>query len=254
MVTNIRISLIVIIMVFTIRASLHSQTENDTIYQYEIDLDEYFLYDNVAPINFIELGVSINIPQAAFKRYHPGGIGGLCLNYSRQIKAESPLFIGGSISYGVVDSYSSEVERDFGSIIEFWDGSTTSSLISFDANAKYFIGKPIWIFDLYTELSLGSNWFFTNTTFSFPNSEESDTNFEGGDMVLAYGGYLGLMAYLKNDFYLDLAFGYSSGLSSEYFVEKDKKDPILSSTIQGFERKKSTTDMIRLKIGVNFAF
>lgn len=244
----------VLIVLLGINNHMQAQSDTDTTYQYEID--EYWdLYtDEVLPINFIELGGLISIPQAAFKRNVPNLKGGGYIHYSRQFKVDSPLFIGGNIGYTVIDRYSSEVEREFDTVIEIWNGRTTSSFINFGGSAKYFIGKPIWIFDFYTQLDFGANWFFTNTNFSFPNSEETDSRYEKGDIVFSYGGFLGLMANIQDDYFLNVAFGYFPGLSANYYTEREEKDPILSSTIQAFDLKKSATDMIRIKIGVNFAF
>jgi hypothetical protein len=104
------------------------------------------------------------------------------------------------------------------------------------------------------EFISGANWFYTRTTFSFPNSDETDTRYEKGDIVFAYGGALGFMINLDGDLYLDCSVGYFPGLSARYYVEKKEKEPLYNSTIQGFELKKSTTDMLKIKLGVNFAF
>lgn len=237
-----------------VNIQLFGQTETDTIYTYEVSEEEDVYYDEAGKVNFIDFGLQSGIPQAAFKQNRTAMLGGFYIDYSRQFRSESPLFIGGSIAYLYMDGFSAEVEREFDGFVEIWDGSTTSSLINFNAGAKYFLDLQFWRIEPYLEGSIGANWFFTNTSFSFPDSDESDNNFEGGEIVLSYGGGVGLMFYLTDNYYLNLSGGYYPGLSAKYFLEKAEKPAVLSTTIQGFEHKKSTTDMLRLKLGFTIAF
>ena len=238
----------------TVNMQLFGQVETDTIYPYEIYEEEEVYYDEIPKINFFDFGLQSGVPQAAFQQNRKAMLGGFYINYSRQFRSESPLFIGGSIAYLYVDGFSDEVERILGPIVETWDGRTTSSLINFDFSTKYFLDFQFWRIEPYLEVGMGANWFFTNTSFSFPDSDESDNDFEGGDIVFSYGGSLGFMINLEDNYYLNLSGGYYPGLSAKYFIESAERPEVLSSTIVAFEQKKSTTDMLRLRLGLNIAF
>ena len=196
----------------------------------------------------------MGLPQKAFNRFHPRSIWGGYLAFHRQYKAESPLFIGGSLSYYAIDHFSSEVERIFDNFNEIWDGSTTSNLIDINLSARYFLDFRFWIIEPYIEPSIGFNWFFTNTTFTFPDTDESDFSNNDSSAALNYGGSFGLLFYVGSDFYINCNAGYYPGLATSFYILNRKNKDVVNSTFEAFDRKRSATDLMRFKLGVTYAF
>jgi hypothetical protein len=225
----------------------------DSTYQYEYEEDEVYSTE-IPKINLVDIGFLINVPKKGFNRYHSAPIFGFYGSYHRQFRSESPLFLGFNIGYNSIDNYKAEVERLFDNFSEIWDGSTTSSVMDFNMSARYFVEARFWRIEPYVEPAIGFNWFFTNTTFTFPDSEESDFDNNQSDVVITYGGAIGFMIYITNNYYANLSLGYYPGLSAEYYVEKDIQESLYNTTLQGFELKKSTSDMLRIKAGFNIAF
>lgn len=253
--TKLNISLISVLLLFFYPSFVYAQIEEevrDTIFSYEETQDIY--YTKIPKVKLVEIGVLTGLPQKAFNRFHPRTIWGGYAGFHLQYKVDSPLFIGGSVGYYAIDNFRSKVERIFDSFTEVWDGSTTSNLIDINISVRYFLDLRFWILEPYIEPSLGLNWFFTNTTFLFPDTEESDFSNNTSSFTLNYGGCLGLMFYLSGEFYLNASVGYYPGLATSYYLFNQEKKDVLYSTFEAFDRAHSATDLMRFKLGVTYAF
>lgn len=212
--------------------------------------------DLVKKLNFAEATILINngVGRYGINVGTPYiGIEGV---YLRQYNVDKPLFLGGSIGYNYLAGYSDEVERltPTGGI-EFWDGSSSSQTFALAFKARYYLDLGSEIIFPYFQMSLGGDVYFTTTTLTFNNSEESFSELENGDFVGKYGGGAGISYSLKRNIFLNLAIDFSNGLNANYFV-KNEQIPTrpISSTIEGLALKNSITNRIVYQIGICYRF
>ena len=83
------------------------------------------------------------------------------------------------------------------------------------------------------------------------DSESSDFMFEESNFSLTYGISAGLNYRVKENVYINFKANYLPGLSTAYYA-KDKNNQIEFSSIDQFNLKNSTTDILRWDLGVTF--
>ncbi|MBC7885026.1 MAG: outer membrane beta-barrel protein [Saprospiraceae bacterium] len=210
-------------------------------------------YDNGSPkINFLELNVSFTKASGFFKRNYPSVKLGFEMGYLRQLKAEKPLFWGISFYYTHLDNVKATISEllDF-SFVDF-DYSTTSSLLGLNGKLRFYPNINLGKFESYLEAQLGYKWIYTATTKTIVDDEDSsDFAIEKGSLSLTYGIAAGLNYAIKDNIYINLRANYLPGLSTAYYV-KDDQNNVEFSTIDKYDLKNSTTDIIRWDLGVTF--
>jgi hypothetical protein len=91
--TNIRISLLVLVLTICHLLKISGQVETDSIFIEEEEYiddtyneiqDDTYKVDKIGPINFINGGLQFSLPQTAMRRNHPQLSGGVYANYFRQ--------------------------------------------------------------------------------------------------------------------------------------------------------------------------
>lgn len=206
-------------------------------------------------INFFEGNLTINKATGFFgkniKNINIGIEGG----YLRQLKLDNPIFWGISIYYfnlGKSGTYTIQEQLDL-RLVNF-DYSTESQLLGFNGKMRFYPAIHLAKAELYIESQLGYKWLYTTTTKIISDeSNSSDTNIETGNLSLTYGASMGLNYPITSSLYLNLRGNYLPGLSKPYYAPK-LSNQIQTSTLDLFELKRSTTDLIRWDIGVTWRF
>jgi len=83
------------------------------------------------------------------------------------------------------------------------------------------------------------------------DQEASDSSIEKGSLSLTYGASGGINFPVNGQLYLNFRANYLPGLSTSYYVRNDS-NTLSFSTIELFDLKKSTTDIIRWDLGVTW--
>ncbi len=221
--------------------TIHDEIVHDTIVQPK-------------KVHLLDLNFATYLPQSAYNRHQKTPHWGFNFGWQYQIQKEGPLFIGGNLGFNFINSKSGKVDRQFDNLVEEWDATTTTYMMSLALKCKYYFEWQFWNFESYATFSTGYQYFWANTNFEFPDSDESDSDFEDGDGSIYYGGSLGLTRHLDQNIFLDFSVGYRSGLSMHHFVLDQKDIEPEFSTIEHFSHKKSTLDLLAIKLGVTFAF
>lgn len=205
-------------------------------------------------INFAEINIALTQATGFFGNNIPKLKGGFEIGYLRQLKEESPLFWGISIYYNQLNRSSATITEPLDFRIVDFDYKTTSNLLGLNGKMRFYpnvnLGKIQW----YLEALLGYKWLFTNTTKTLTNDQDSsDTITEKGSLSLSYGAATGINYPISNDAYINLRVNYLPGLSVPYYVINLNND-IIESTIDRFDLKRSTTDIIRWDVGLTYRF
>jgi len=109
---------------------------------------------------------------------------------------------------------------------------------------------------------LGFNNLFTRTTLeeqgAFEEDNTIDSYIEQGDWALSYGGAVGFQMVVGGQgnmfFLIEGRCTYLRGNAADYLVRIEDPNVQITDTIDAFEEKNSTTDMLIPQIGVSFVF
>lgn len=205
-------------------------------------------------VNFIELNLTYTQPQGFFGRNVTKDKVGFEIGYLRQLKSEKPLFWGVSVYYNQLGSASAFIQElvDF-QLFDF-DYRTASHLLGFNGKVRFYpnvyLGKLEW----YLEAQLGYKWLYTYTTKTLSeDTESSDSNIEKGSLSLTYGASTGVNYPVGEHTYINVRINYLPGLSVPYYVINENNE-IFESSLDQFDLKRSTTDIIRWDLGATYRF
>ncbi len=118
-------------------------------------------------------------------------------------------------------------------------------------------------FQPYLDGMLGLKNFYTRTMWEEldpPDNEEAldDSFIEHGDFAVSYGGAIGLQMIVGHSegvfILLDARCLYLTGPSADYLVRNEDPNNVIIDTIDAFEEKNSTTDLLIPQIGLSFVF
>lgn len=205
-------------------------------------------------VNFIEGNLCFVQPQGHFQKNLQDNYLGLELGYLRQLKLNKPLFWGISIYWSSLGHNTAT----FSEVVDFevfdFDYSTTSNLLGFNGKIRYYPAIYLWEIETFIEAQIGYKWLFTNTTKAVANdSSSSDTELDKGALSLTYGGAIGINYPVSDNLYLSIRANYLPGLSTPYYAYNHQNE-LVSSTLDGFDLKRSTTNIARLDIGLTYRF
>jgi len=205
-------------------------------------------------VNFVEGNIAISKPSGYFAENISKSKIGAELGFLRQLKIEKPLFWGVSVYYHVLGSGSAEIIEvlDF-QVVDF-NYTTNSQMLGFNGKMRIYPDLRLGNLEFYAEALLGYKWFFTKTRKTIIGDGDSFDSFvEKGDVSLTYGVALGLNYPCTQNLYLNLRVNYLPGLSIPYYV-KNNVTSVNYSSIEFFDIKRSTTDIIRWDMGVTWKF
>ncbi|MGB4958728.1 MAG: hypothetical protein WBO36_04580 [Saprospiraceae bacterium] len=205
-------------------------------------------------VNFLETNIILSQPQGFFYRNVPRAKVGFELGYLRQLKSQTPLFWGLGIYYHQIGHQGATITEllDF-NLVNF-DYSTTSNLLGFHGKLRFYPDIHIGKLDFFVEALMGYKWLFTSTTKAFSDDpDSSDFAIEKGNLSLSYGAAAGVNYPVNDKIYINFRANYIAGLSSQYYALNPDND-IRFTTLDQFDLKKSTTDIIRWDLGVTIKF
>ena len=203
-------------------------------------------------INFLEMNASFTNASGFFERNFPKTKFGFEAGYLRQIKPEKPLFWGISLYYAFMESQGATFQEplDFG--FADFDYNSTTNLWGLNGKLRFYPNLYLGKLETYLEAQLGYKWIYTGTTKSLVDDEDSsDFYIEKGSLSLTYGISAGLNYPVSDNVYINFRANYLPGLSVPYYV-KDERNVLEFSSIDKFNIKNSTTDIIRWDVGVTF--
>jgi len=205
-------------------------------------------------INFLEGNLAFSKPTGFFSRNIPQVKIGFEAGYLRQLKAEKPLFWGISVYYHPLNTASATIEEFLDFNLVNFDYTTTSNLLGFNGKMRFYPDIYLGKTELYLEALFGYKWLFTSTSKTLSDDQDSsDSSFESGSLSLTYGAAAGVNYPVYNQLFINLRVNYLPGLSTSYFV-RNNSSTVTYSSIELFDLKKSTTDIVRWDIGVTWRF
>lgn len=209
----------------------------------------------VPRIFLAEIGFGALHPTGAFRQNIKDPRFSMETGIMIQVKPEKPLFAGFQLNYSPINTFSGEVNRETNFGFEQWDATTRSNFLSTQLFGRYFVNINPFGLQPYFDFGFGLNWLFTATEYTFINSEENSRDLEELGIVPNYGFGFGLNYYVGSDLYVKSSIHYSTGLSAPYFIRtRDHLEDFPLTTLEAFDRKQSTTDVLRWDVGITYAF
>lgn len=205
-------------------------------------------------INFFEGSLSYIIPSGSFAQHLKSNHLGVEMAYLRQIDHDQPFFWGMAMYYSSIGQFKAVTREvvDFG-IYEF-NSTTTSSLLGMDGKLRYYPNIYLGPLEWYVEAVIGFKWLFTYTNkVLIDNIDTSSGQFDEGQIGLNYGLNTGFQYKISHKTYLNLKGGYYPGLSIPYYAYNQDRIGF-NTTLDKFDLKRSTTDIIRVDLGLTYRF
>ncbi len=225
------------------------------------DNPEYTEEEEFEPIklNFYEASFSSVIPSGRFAdKVDQSVFWGINLSYLRQLKEENPAFVGVEVYHSFMGSltrnYEDSVNGDFVEVA----GRMNASALGLNLIGRYYSNLKIGPIEPFFEVHFGGKWLYSYLSESgfFSNDEQYDNyDFIKGDLVLAYGGAIGIQTYLDQNFYFSLKGSYQVTNSAEFYRRiEDEINVFPLFPIDGFEIINSVTNNVKIDIGFTYLY
>jgi hypothetical protein len=204
-------------------------------------------------LNFIGLNLSWVNPLGPFKENTKAGYLGCEIHYYRQFRKGSPLFLGFSTYYTMLGNRKAVITEFLDNTIIDFKYSTNSHLWGFNTVGRFYPDLYVGKAEFFTELLIGGKWFFTTTTKTIPDTEDSDIRMDRGRLSLDYGIALGMNYPVYKSLYASIKSSYLPGTAGSYYARNDKSF-IEYTTLEGFTLKNSAVELLRWDLGITFTF
>ena len=247
-----------ILFYLTISVSF-SQDEHSDI---EEDQSEYVEEEEtfeLVNLNFYEASFSTVIPSGRMaEKVDQSVFFGFNLAFLRQLKKEKPAFVGVEFYNSFMGSLSRNYEDSVnGEFVEV-TGGMRSNAMGLNLIGRYYPSLKVGPVEPFLEVHFGGKWLYSylsETGFFSDDEEYNNSDFIKGDLVLAYGGALGMQIYLDQNFYLSLKGSYQVSNSAEFYRRiEDEINVFPLFPIDGFEIINSVTNNVKIDIGFTYLY
>ncbi len=205
-------------------------------------------------VRFLEIGLGTSHRTNSFKSASLNTRFSFDFSFLKQIRQNEPLFWGIHSYYFTLGQRSQYINIPFNFGTEEHYFSTTSNVWGNSGFLRFYPDLYLGKMELFFEAHLGFKYLFTVTSRSLDSdSDTSEYISESHSMSLSYGAYMGIQYPISDRWYLKTITGYLPGISARYY-EKNTNSTINDSTIEGFDSKKSPTDIFRLSLGITYRF
>lgn len=248
------------VFVFFVSFSIgYSQDDQPTVEENsEIEYLEEEDYEPVN-VNFFEGSFSAIIPSGRFgEKVDQSVYYGFSLAYLRQLKKEKPAFIGAEVYH----SFMGSVTRGYDLSVngEFVDatGRMNANVTGLNLLGRYYPNLKLGPIEPFIEVHFGGKWLYSylsESGFFQDEVEYSNNDFIKGDLVLAYGGAVGMQIYLDQSVYLSIKGSYQVSNSAEFYYRiEDEPNIFPLLPIDGFEKTNTVTNNIKLDLGFTYLY
>ena len=215
-------------------------------------------YDEITRVHFFEANFSMYRPMEAFSsKIEKSLLYGFSIGYLTQIQIEKPSFLGLEVFHKNLGNFSRNYDALIGNEQLVLRGKVSSNAIGINGIYRYYPPLKFKRIEPYFEGQLGVKFLYTylSETGSFSDDEPYDNfDFLKSDWVLTYGGGFGIQIHISDMYYLNLKTTYHLTVSGEY--QKRIKEGLASIDFpqEAFESVQSSTDVIKMDIGLTILF
>lgn len=209
--------------------------------------------DNASRVVLIEGGMDFSLPLRTYAdRVNTFGFG-FAGKFLIQTKSESGTFIG-------MGGYYHSYENAIVNYIDFFDNvqinvadRVATHDIGLECYARHFPGYVFWRFEPYIETSIGVKWIYSTSTSTDVDTNESlNFDFIQNDLAFTYGASVGTQIHIKDTWFVNASIGYYGSTSATYHGRETGLTGI--DAIDYFRLNTSLTDVMRINVGVTWAF
>ena len=247
MITSFKYRIILFMVVgLLVPMLLLSQDENQEI----IEEGELFR------VRLAEFSLEYMLPQNTFKDRMSDAALGASGSFLWQSKPESPAFIGFDVYWGSFYRVSSQFTDVIDGFLSTFDQRTRTSVSGLNMIARYYPFDNLPIIDPFIEGSIGGKLLLTGTSLLLVETGENlEFIAESGKVSFSYGFAAGFqMNVYKYQYYLSFKASYLRGTSNGFYAIPDDLQGASNLTINDLDFRNAPIDLLRLQIGISFAF
>jgi len=224
-------------VLFALPVIIYSQDE-------DMDIDEDV---ELFRVRLSEFSFEYMKPQNSFNdRMNRSAYGGSA-TILYQTKPESPTFAGLDFYYGQFYRTSAI----FGDVVQ----RTRTSVFGLDLVMRYYLFNDFPVVDPFIEGLIGGKYLLSGTSVNFIDTNENlDYTVESGSLSFSYGFSGGFqMNVYEGIYYLNFKASYMRGTSDGFFAIPEGI-PNENLTINDLDFRNAPIDLLRMQIGISFAF
>jgi len=212
----------------------------------------------ITRVHFVEGNFSMYAPLDAFsEKIDKTLLYGFSLGYLVQLQKGKPSFIGIEAFHMNLGLYSKSYDDVIGTDPIELTGKVASNGLGINLNYRYYPPFKIGRIESYLEGHLGMKWLYSylSETGAFLDDEPySNFDFLDGDWVLTYGGAFGMQIHISDFYYLNFKSTYHFAVSGEYQRRLTDNLGIIDFPQEAFETVQSSTNFVKIDIGMTFLF
>ena len=201
--------------------------------------------------NFFEFKFGTIQPQGTIIKAFPLTDFNLGLHYHRQISSDKPMFWGVYLDYSQLANKELSVEEFVNLSAFLVDYKTTTNLLNFGGSIRFYPDINFWKIYPFVEGNFGARWFYTLTTRTLSDSNTSTKKVNEGNIAPSLGAGAGLHYELKSNFFLTFKVAYSTASTTSYLYPDDNL-PLINSSLDGFESRRSSSEFLFYSFGLTF--
>ncbi len=200
----------------------------------------------------VEFTIDPVFPVNTFGRVLDRDLFGLSLSYLVERDSDQYDFFGFQLSYTHIGAISNNL------IVPGQSGQieiserTGSNFLGAHFIYRYYLPFFFWKVEPFAEASFGTNMFYTSTSTTFYDAEETtDFDVNEFDMGISFGLSTGFTLHLTSQSFIVAKLYYYSGNAISYTIDDEETEEI---SIDNFRNETSQTNHLRLQLGISYTF
>lgn len=207
-------------------------------------------------VRLAEFSLEYMLPQNTFKERMNDSAIGFSGGFLWQSKPESPAFIGFDAYWGSFYRVSTRFTDVIDGFLSTFDQRTRTSVSGLNLIARYYPFDNLPLIDPFIEGSIGGKLMLTGTNLILVETGENlEFVAESGRVSFSYGFSAGFqMNVYKYQYYLSVKGSYLRGTSNGFYAIPLDLQSASDLTINDLDFRNAPMDLLRLQIGISFAF
>ena len=221
------------------------------------DAEDTYMED-VSRVHFFEANFSMYSPLDAFsEKISRDFLYGFSIAYLLQLQKEKPSFLGFEAFHMNLGVFNKNYDVVVGNETLELSGKVASNALGLNVIYRHYPPLKWKRFEPYFEGQFGMKFLYSylSETGAFLDEEPYENfDFLTTNWVLTYGGAFGTQIHISDFYYLNLKTSYHFAVSGEYERRLTENLDMIDFPQEAFETVQSSTNMIKIDLGMTFLF
>ena len=228
-------------------------TQEDT---YEEEGEAY--EEEASRVHFFEANFSLYSPLDAFsERISKDFLYGFSASYLLQLQKEKPSFLGFEAFHMNFGVFTKNYDAAVGNETLELSGKVASNALGLNLLYRHYPPLKWKRLEPYFEGQFGMKFLYSylsETGAFFDEEPYENFDFLTTNWVLTYGGAFGTQIHISDFYYLNIKTSYHFAVSGEYERRLTENLDLIDFPQEAFETVQSSTNMIKIDLGMTFLF